>query len=237
LFTPDREYVRWAFQEVAPLFPETTTLMINEVTSYNFTPAADRYSDQIRSLRAAGAKIGGIGFQWHYFRREALDKYLAGSNCDPGKLLDVYERFGQFELPLYVTEITIPSAGEEGEALQAELVRDHYRLWFSAPRMAGITWWNLGDGTAVKGENEAQGGLMDADMQPKAAYRALDELINRQWRTRLEATTDAQGEIRFRGFYGTYAVQVAAEGRSQEFSLELTNGSPAAHQLTLGGAR
>jgi len=85
-------------------------------------------------------------------------------------MLDLYEKLADFGLPLFITEITIPSAGSDGEALQAEVVRDHYRLWFSAPTMAGITWWNLGDGTAVKGENEAQGGLLDNDLKPKAAY-------------------------------------------------------------------
>ena len=59
--------------------------------------------------------------------------------------------------------------------------------------MAGVTWWNLGDGTAVKGENEAKGGLMDEELKPKAAYRALDELINRQWKTHATAKTDERG--------------------------------------------
>jgi len=233
LFTPDRDYVRWAFQEVAPLFPDSTTLMINEVTSYNFAPASNQYFEQITSLRAAGAKIRGIGFQWHYFRRETLDKYLASPNCDPGKLLDVYERFGAFDLPLYVTEITIPSAGEGGRELQAEVVRDHYRLWFSAPNMAGITWWNLGDGTAVQGENEAEGGLMDGELKPKPAYVALDRLINHEWKTSLAAKTDQQGIVSFRGFYGRYTVKVTAGGQAKEFSIDLKKGDPNTHTLAM----
>ncbi len=172
LLTPDRDYVRWAFAEAAPLFPETTILMINEVTEYNFPPyATNPYVAQIKTLLSQGAKVRGIGLQYHFFRREKLDAYLASPKCDPGKLLDLYERFAEFPLPLYITEITFPSAGEGGDELQAEVVRDHYRLWFAAPTMAGITWWNLGDGTAVKGENEAQGGLLDGDLKPKPAYR------------------------------------------------------------------
>lgn len=181
LYSPDRAYVAWAFKETAPLFPDRCTLMINEVTSYNFIPAEKNpYVEQIKSLRAQGAKVKGIGLQFHYFRRQALDGYLSSADCDPGKMLDLYEKLADFGLPLYITEITIPSAGPDGESLQAEVVRDHYRLWFSAPTMAGITWWNLGDGTAVKGENEAQGGLLDNELKPKAAYRALDQLINEQ---------------------------------------------------------
>jgi endo-1,4-beta-xylanase len=235
LFTPDRGYVRWAFLEAVPLFPAENVMMINEVTSFNYLPQANRYFDQIKGLMAEGAQIRGIGFQYHYFRRAALDKFLASANCNPGMLLDVYERFAEFNLPLYVTEITIPSAGEGGEALQAEVVRDHYRLWFSAPKMAGITWWNLGDGTAVQGENEAKGGLMDDALEPKASYRVLDKLINQDWKTNLSTKTDTAGKTQFRGFYGKYAVKVTAGNVTKEFEIDLSTSGKGQYRLTLGG--
>lgn len=227
LYTPDRDYVRWAFEEVAPLFPPTTTLTLNEVTTpFNFLPAeANPFFAQVKSLLAQGAAVRAIGLQYHYFRREHLDAFLADPKCDPARLLDVYEQFGQFGLPLFITEITIPSAGADGEALQAEVVRDHYRLWFAAPRMAGITWWNLGDGTAVKGENEAKGGLLDAALDPKPAYRELDRLINQEWTTRAALETDRDGRASFRGFHGTYALRVTVAGKTHEASLELRSGS------------
>jgi endo-1,4-beta-xylanase len=236
LYTPDRQYVGWAFKEVAPLFPAQTTLMINEVTPFNFPPAEkNRYLAQIRQLLAQGAAIRGIGFQYHYMRREALDKYLAGKDCNPQSLLDLYEEAGRFGLPLYITEITFPSAGLEGEELQAAVVRDHYRLWFSAPRMAGITWWNLGDGTAVKGENEAMGGLMDAQLQPKAAYRVLDQLINQAWKTRAQLQTDAQGKAGFRGFYGRYKVVARSGGQTQELEFTLSRAQTKPVRVALDG--
>ncbi len=232
LFTPDRGYVRWAFAEAAPLFPASTTLMINEVTEFNFQPfERNPYVAQIRGLIADGAAVRGIGLQYHFFRRVALDAFLAGPKCDPAALLDLYEAFAQFQRPLSITEITIPSAGPEGESLQAEVVRDHYRLWFSAPTMAGITWWNLGDGTAVKGENEAEGGLLDGDLKPKAAYRALDELINKQWKTGAEGKTDEKGRAGFRGFFGKYTVRVSHGGQSREFPLDHLSSGPREHRL------
>lgn len=233
LYSPDRAYVAWAFAEAAPLFPDTCTLMINEVTSYNFMPAEKNpYVAQIKALLAQGAKIRGIGLQFHYFRREPLDGYLTGANCDPGKMLDLYEKLAEFGLPLFITEITVPSAGPDGQNLQAEVVRDHYRLWFSAPTMAGITWWNLGDGTAVKGENEAQGGLLDKDLKPKAAYRALDQLINEQWQTRAEAQTDAEGKVRFRGFFGKYQVKATKGGATRQLQFNHSRTGPSIHRLT-----
>lgn len=208
LFTENRDYVRWAFQEVAPLFPEDTVLMINEVTFFNTPPQVIRYRDQIRGLLAAGATVRGIGLQFHYFRRAALENYIRSENSDPAKLLEGYQLICELGLPVYITEITIPSAGEQGEEIQAELVRNLYRLWFSVPRMAGITWWNLADGTAVEGENEAQGGLMTQDFKPKLAYRELERLIHHEWKTCTEGQTDRNGTYRTRGFCGRYLVRV-----------------------------
>lgn len=234
LFSEDRDYVRWAFSEAAPLFPETTTLMINEVTAYNI-PAAETnaYLAQVKKLLADGAKVRGIGLQYHYFRREKLDSYLTSESCDPVKLLDLYDQFSAFRLPLYITEVTIPSAGPDGEALQAEVVRDHYRLWFSAPAMAGVTWWNLGDGTAVKGENEAMGGLADADLKPKAAYRALDDLIHKEWTTQAKSETDASGKAPFRGFFGKYRVKVSTPAGAREFDIIHSRSGEHSYRLSL----
>lgn len=227
LYSPDRAYVGWAFQEAAPLFPADRVLMINEVTDFNFKPAGKNpYFGQIKALLAQGAKVKGIGLQYHFFRRKELDGYLSGTQSDPGKLLDLYEQFGKFGLPLFITEITFPSAGAGGEELQAEVVREHYRLWFSAPTMAGITWWNLGDGTAVKGENEAQGGLLDGELKPKAAYRALDQLINNEWRTHTQIQTDRQGLAKFRGFLGAYTVTVEQNGKTIQQVFQLKKAAP-----------
>jgi hypothetical protein len=97
--------------------------------------------------------------------------------------------------------------------------------------MAGITWWNLGDGTAVKGENEAKGGLVDADFNPKAAYRELDRLVNHEWKTRLTLKTDARGTVTFRGFHGQYRAQVTAGERQREFPFELKRGAATNHRI------
>jgi endo-1,4-beta-xylanase len=234
LLTADRAYVAWAFREVTPLFPPATTLMINEVNFANFGVAKkSRYFAQVKSLLADGVPIEGVGFQFHMFRRNNLDEHLTGPDCDPMKLLNLYEAFGQFKLPLFITEITIPSAGPDGEALQAEVVRNYYRLWFSAPMMRGITWWNLGDGTAYKGENEAKGGLIDDALRPKVAYRALDKLINHEWKTNTTVQTDAQGRAAFKGFYGKYQVKLIQGDKTRQIEINHTQSGEKTHHLSL----
>jgi len=233
LYTADRAYVAWAFREAAPLFGPDSLLMINEVNFSNCSAGeANRYYRQVKQLLADGVGVKGVGFQFHFFSPEAM-KGLASPGYAPKTMLDAYESFAAFHLPLFITEITIPTPAADGQSEQAELVGNLYKLWFSAPRMAGITWWNLGDGTAVQGENKARGGLLDEKLDPKESYRTLERLIHQEWKTRLSAKTDAQGVLRFRGFYGKYSVKVTARGKSQEFPLELAQGGRPAHQLTL----
>ncbi|MCX7045499.1 MAG: endo-1,4-beta-xylanase [Candidatus Sumerlaeota bacterium] len=235
LFTDDRSYVAWAFKEAHRVFRPENTLMINEVTGCHLwgAGAENRYYKQVKQLQAGGADVKGIGFQFHFFSADALKKYLNDAQYAPAKLLDLYESFGDFNLPLYVTEITIATpAGEPN--VQAEVAGNLYRLWFSAPKMAGITWWNLGDGTAVKGENTALGGLLDNSFAPKASYLALERLINQEWKTRLTTKADEQGRVRFRGFCGKYSVKVAAGGAEQEFAVELAPGAAAQQKLVFG---
>ena len=44
-------------------------------------------------------------------------------------------------------------------------------------------------------------------MTPKLSYFALDDLINREWRTNLSLKADANGAVSFRGFRGTYRAE------------------------------
>ena len=45
-------------------------------------------------------------------------------------------------------------------------------------------------------------------MSPKPAYFKLKELLQEKWHTEAKAVTDADGYTAFRGFYGTYDVEI-----------------------------
>ncbi len=227
-------YVPWAFAEEQKVFRPDNVLIINDVASFNW-PAneTNRFYRQCRELLDNGVPIEGIGFQFHFFSRKALDGLTGGARCDPGALLDNYEMFAKLGLPLWVTEITIGSAGHNGLAVQARVVRDIYRLWFSAPKMAGITWWNLGDGTAHGNEGVAGGGLTDEDFNPKPAYRALDQLINHDWQTNLVVKSNGEGKAAFRGFHGDYEIGVTHGGKTKRFEMEVRSDEPARATLRM----
>ena len=116
------------------------------------------------------------------------------------KMLDVGK-------PIHLSEITI-TAGDttpKGRMLQAILTCNLYRLWFSIKPMMGITWWNVVDDCGAPGEPSLS-GLFTRGMNPKPAYFALNELINKEWKTNFNAKPDADGNIKFRGFKGKYRI-------------------------------
>ncbi|NLF68422.1 MAG: glycoside hydrolase family 10 [Candidatus Anammoximicrobium sp.] len=224
---PD-DYLAWCFQEAGRLFPKNATLMINDGINQSHV-TTDQYEKLVRGLLQRQVRVEGIGIQFHTSR----GAMLSGKVYAPSHMLAVYEQLGRLGLPLYITEITVPGVGENGPAEQATIVANLYRLWFSTPAMAGVTWWNLADGTAYRNENAALGGLLDKDMNPKPAYQALDQLINHQWKTNLTVKTDAQGRAQFRGFYGGYKAQVTLRNRVQDFEVHVAKGASATYRLVL----
>ena len=46
-------------------------------------------------------------------------------------------------------------------------------------------------------------GIFTRDMRPKTAYYAMDDLINREWKTKTTAKANG-GKVAFRGFRGRY---------------------------------
>lgn len=109
--------------------------------------------------------------------------------------------------PIHVSEVTLAAPGVDAKSrdIQAILVRNIYRAWFSHSATTGITWWNTVDGAAVAGEPLVS-GLFARDMEKKPAYLALDELINHEWHTTCEVKAEEDGIVRFRGFRGRYCL-------------------------------
>ena len=99
--------------------------------------------------------------------------------------------------------------------------------------MAGITWWNLGDGTAIANENQFQGGLLTRNLDPKPSYRALDQLINHDWKTKLSVKTTAEGRVAFRGFHGRYRVTVKTPAITRTREIHVQDGAPNRYKLAI----
>ncbi|MGE9293675.1 MAG: endo-1,4-beta-xylanase [Puniceicoccales bacterium] len=236
-FPMQEKYEEAAFEWAGKYMPADNRLDLNEDTGVWGEDRRAAFTDLIKRIQTSGGRLGGIGMQFHFFQDHDLNPILNGQSYTPEHLLKVLDYYGQFELPLHVSEITITAPGNSSEGLetQATLVRNFYRLWFSHPAMEGITWWNMPDGAAAPGENKVYSGLVFSDMSPKPSYLALQNLIRHEWRTRTQGVTDEDGCFRFRGFHGTYRLGTDS-GQADagiESAITLEPGKDAQQQIRL----
>ncbi len=195
------DYSWRAFYVAQTHLPKKALLNINE---YNIN---ERYLRQIEELKRVGAKIDVVGTQMHLFDPKESVRIAAGKvpgYLTPGGVNARFDMLLKTKLPIHLSEITItaPDLTEKGQMIQAIILNNLYRAWFSQEKMMGITWWNVVDNAGAPGEPSIS-GLFTRDMKPKTAYYAMNDLINNQWKTRLTAKV-ADGKVAFRGFRGKY---------------------------------
>lgn len=184
LYTEECEYVDWAFREAEKLFSKDVNLELNEASFVNCGAKADRYYRLAERILSRGIRLDSIGFQYHQFNEWEGRRHINCEYLPPEEIYANYHRFSELGIPLYISEVTIPSkytglSRREGEAIQAEVVEMLYRLWFSIPNMRGIIYWNLSDGVNWMNEGDCLGCLCDESICEKPSYQALYQLIRR----------------------------------------------------------
>ena len=219
------DLITWSWKTARKFFPNNKLVFNETVRWHRFKQygVTDRYPLLLENALLKGVTMDKIGIQSHLFvgykaqtpeqyeqsARELVDR---GNVCEMLHALDI---LGQFDLPLEITEITIPTfgEGEEFEQLQADMLKLWYSAYFSHPLMETIVYWNTADGHgfsrgAEYDENRCRGGLFHKDMTPKKCALMLKHLFEEEWCTNLTAMTDADGYLSFRGFFGDYALTV-----------------------------
>ncbi|HML48761.1 MAG TPA: endo-1,4-beta-xylanase [Clostridia bacterium] len=231
------DHVPWSFACARRHFPQNA-LLINEGQDRvwkDFHGNRSQYYLQIEGLLLKGVPVDGIGMQFHVWAQREEAPQAAALYYDPQRLYDVMDCYGRLGLPLQITEVTVPcyEAGEAMEDLQAEILRNLYRIWFSHGAMEAVVYWNTVDGGAFGNENHYRAGLIRQDLMPKPSFRVLQALFDREWRTQTQTRTDDGGRARFKGFYGDYTLEVTVHGQTKAFSAQLRRDGLRSLTLTL----
>ena len=227
------DFVEWSFATAERYF-HTNRLIINEasdrVWGNFFYGTRSPYYMQIERALRSGRRIDSIGMQFHMFFRAEKELEATGVYYDPERIYDVLDTYAKLGRSIQVTEVTVPAYSKEAEdeAIQAEILRNLYRMWFSHPAMEAVVYWNVVDGFAAfapqgdmtAGENYYHGGLVRYDFTPKESYRVIQELFTKTWHTDLTLDTETD-ELDFKGFYGIYELEIEALGKSVRREIHL----------------
>lgn len=193
------------------------TLILNEYYTIAKKTTRERFYELVKELKKRDTPVSGLGIQAHEPRQHWFP---------PQDVWDDYDRLGELGLPLHITEFIPQSGGQEitggwrkgtwNLETQAEFAEQFFRLSFGHPAVVSINWWGMSDRDIwLPG-----GGLVTDEYRPKPVYNRLDSLINVEWKTRLSARTDSNGSVKFRGFFGRYAVKIKTrDGKTQSYEL------------------
>ena len=199
------DYAFKAFAWAGKYLPKSAWFNLNDYYM------GEEFFQQANDLVANGARIDVVGAQMHLFNpAESVGisrgefSEVAYNKTHPDAIVDRFRKLSKANRPIHLSEITItaPDNSARGQMVQAIIMRNLYRAWFAVEKMNGITWWNVVDDCGAPGEPSIS-GLFTRDMRPKTAYFAMDDLVNREWRTKATVKV-AGGKVAFRGFRGRY---------------------------------
>lgn len=196
------DYIFDGFKTAEEYLPKDVKININDYANDL------NYANQVKDLKAHGLRINLMGSQMHLFNPQQCLDIAAGKPIEsPQKIWNLMDTLAMAETPIAVSEITITAPGDDarGRAIQAQITRNLYRLWFSIKDIVEITWWNVVDDCGAPGEPTTS-GLFTRNLDPKPSYFVLNELINKEWKTNLDLKISSNGTAKFRGFKGVYLV-------------------------------
>lgn len=167
------------------------TLFVND---YHVEDAADtracpeKYIEQILGLQDQGAVVGGIGVQAH-------------TDYPVGPILSAsFDKLGVLGLPIWLTELDVSSANEYIRADDLEVV---LREAYAHPAVEGIMLWGFWE--LFMSRDNAH--LVNAEGDVNEAGKKLIAL-KQEWLSHAHGHADDQGQFQFRGFPGSYKVEV-----------------------------
>ncbi|CAL1395655.1 unnamed protein product [Linum trigynum] len=157
----------------------------------------EKYIKQVLDLREQGAQIGGIGVQGHI-------EVPVGSIVS-----SAFDKLGTLGLPVWITELDVSSANE---FIRAEDLEVMLREAFAHPAVEGVVLWGFWE--LYMSRKNAH--LVNANGKINQAGKRFLSL-KKEWLSQANGGINEQGEFKFRGFHGTYVVEIVSSS-SQRIS-------------------
>ncbi|XP_062192469.1 endo-1,4-beta-xylanase 1-like [Phragmites australis] len=205
------------FRETAQLDPGAT-LFVNDYNvecgnDPNATP--EKYIEQINALQQKGAAVGGIGLQGHV------------TNPVGEIICDSLDQLATTDLPIWLTELDVCESDVDLRADDLEVV---LREAYAHPAVEGVIFWGFMQGQMWRQDAclvNSDGTVNDA------GERFVD--LRREWTSHARGHIDSDGHFKFRGYHGTYVVQLTTgTGKVHKtFSVEKGDDTPLVLDMNL----
>ncbi len=198
-------YFKWA-KAIAP----NATFYLNENSIFAGN-STQNYIELIHSLMQAGAEVGGIGIQAHFFGETIPENE---------ELWTKLEMLSQFGLPIKITEFGVRTRDAEH---YAQDMQRFYRVCFAHPSVTGILRWGSWEPEMWPhiGVPCPEACLWQKDWSITPAGEAYIDLVSNEWNTQGVGELNLEGQLHFHGFFGRYRLEV--DGR--KYTVELTPGT------------
>ena len=155
-----------------------------------------RFLQMIAALRERGAAPNAIGLQSHTGGWLGHDAQAA-----------LYAEMSAGGLPIHITEFwanrdALPAGEytpEEMSALHAQYVGDYLTVAFGHPAVDAFFFWGFMLDAITWDDKSGH------ELTP--TYTRVQSLLRDEWLTREALTTDRDGVLRFRGYFGDYALR------------------------------
>ena len=164
------------------------------------------YIQTVEDLNGLGGGVQGVGFQGHF-----------GSDLTPiVRLKTILDNFSALNVDIKVTEFDIDLDQTD---VQADYTRDFLTMMFSHPSVKSVLMWSFWEGSHWR----PNAAIYKNDWTIKPNGQAYKDLILDAWWTdNINASTNAQGELTFNGFLGTYNYTVNHNGKDYEGTFDVS---------------
>jgi endo-1,4-beta-xylanase len=164
------------------------------------------YLAHIRKLKSQGVPIAGIGVQGH-LHTDTFDRTNLRRALDSLALFNLPIRVTEFNLPgqrsKYLKDKTLKMSPAEEEMKAKEIV-DYYKICFAHPAVAGMLMWGFWEGANWIPASS----LYKLDWSPTPAAEAYQNLIFKEWWTKVSGVAGNDGVYSVPAFFGKYKVTV-----------------------------
>lgn len=156
-----------------------------------------RYIALVRELADRDASPDAMGLQCH-----------VGGWQAPADQLEFLDEMATAGIPLHVTEFWANTKDlrldenmpqDEVNDLQATFIENYLTVAFGHPAVDAFFFWGLMGDAIDWGEHSSH--------RLKPLYTRVEKLLKETWMTHETLQTDNDGVLRFRGFYGDYALR------------------------------